>query len=383
MPAVMFGLVVMSVLGIASLRASGDEQRSVQAFRESSAALFAAEAGLRRTIANWPTTTIATMNPGDSLNLDWQSMTNGARYRAVIHEVDNTASLQVYMIVVQGRGPRGTTGQRTVEAVIAAQPLFKYAVYATGTLKMGSNTLVDGFNSEKGAYNALTADSTGDVVSMGNMTLGPTLVKGNATSAGTISNSLLVTGAVTQSSTTIPTFSTVPCPTTGYTPASQVPTGPGVNYNATTGELQLTASANLILTGAKYYFSSIRMSGQSTITVNSANHVDLYVANEFSLGGQGIVNSSMKASQLTVSACGNPVNPPEWQLAGGASAIYSVYAPDRDLKISGHTDTFGAVLGKDVEFSGSSLMHYDASLLNNAGLTFAVVGGSWAELTLY
>jgi hypothetical protein len=379
----MFGLVVMSVLGIASLRASGDEQRSVQAFRESSAALLAAEAGLRRTIATWPTTTIATMSPGDSLNLGWQSMSNGAKYRAVIHEVDNTASLQVYMVVVQGRGPKGNAGQRTVEAVIAAQPLFKYAIYATGTLTMGNNTLVDGYNSDKGPYNALTADSTGDVVSVGAMTLGPTLVKGNATSAGSIANSMLVTGAVTPNSTTVPTFSTISCPTTGFTPASQVPTGSGINYNATTGELQLTSTANLVLTGTKYYFSSIKMTGQAQITVTGTSHVDMYISGELTLGGQGIVNSSARASQLTVSACGNPVNPTEWNVAGGADAVYSLYAPDRDLKISGHTNTYGAVLGKNVQVSGTSLIHYDATLLNNTGLTFAVVSGSWTELTLY
>jgi hypothetical protein len=384
LPAVMFGLVVMAVMGAASLRASGDEQRSVQAFRESSAAFYAGEGGLRKTIAEWPTTTVAAMNPGDSLDLGWQTLANGAKYRAVIHEVDNAASLQVYLVIVQGRGPKGNGGQRTVEAVVAAQPVFKYAIYATQNITMGSNTFIDGFNSEEAPYNLLTAHTDADLVALGNVALGPTLLNGNVMAGGTASNTLLVTGSVTSSATSIPTYSTVSCPSTGYTPASAIPSGTGISYDPTTGALTVTSTANLVLSGSQYYFSSVTVTGQGKITVTSTSHVDIYIANEFSMAGQGLANTGQSAAQLTLSSCGTSSSGSStWQVGGNADAYYSIYAPNKDIQISGHTDTYGSVLGRNVTFSGNSRMHYDAAVANNEGTTLAVVSGSWAELTQY
>jgi hypothetical protein len=383
LPAVLFGIVVMSVLGVASLRATGDEQLSVQAFRESSLSLFAAEAGLRRTIGTWPTSTVNTMSSGDSLNLGWQSLPNGARYRTVIHQVDYQG-LQVYLVIVQGRGARGNAGQRTIEAVIAATPVFKYGVFATGSLSMGNNQISDGFNSDASAYNALTADSTGDIAAAGNITLGPTVVKGNATAGGTATNTSLVTGSVTQTATSLPTYANLNCPSGGFTPASSIPSQPNVTYDATTGVLTLTSDANLILTGTQYYFSAVNVSGQATLTVsNGTLHTDIYIANQLSLTGGGLINVSTKAPQLSLLACGSPSSPATWTVAGGAGAYYAVYAPNHDVQVSGNGDIFGAILGKNVSFSGNGKIHYDAALLNNKGTTLTVVGGSWVELTLY
>jgi hypothetical protein len=375
-------MVVMAVLSVAALRSTGDEQRSVQAFRESSLALFAAEAGLRRTIGNWPTTSLATMNSGDSLNLGWQSLPNRAQYRAVIHQVDNLG-LQVYLVIVQGRGVRGNAGQRTIEAVVAALPVFKSALFATGNLSMGNNQIADGFNSDVAAYNALTADSTGDIAAAGTITLGPTLVKGQATAGSSITNSLLVTGTVTQNSTSLPTYNTLTCPTS-YTPSSAIPSQSNVSYDPTTGVLTLTSDANLVLTGTQYYFSSINISGQASLTIsNGTQHTDIYISNQLSLTGGGLINTSTKAPQLSLLACGNPASPATWTVAGGAGAYYSVYAPNHDVQVSGNGDIYGAILGKNISFSGNGKIHYDAALLNNRGYTFSLVSGSWVELTLY
>ena len=380
MPAVMFGLVVMAVLGVASLRVSSDEQRSVQAFRESSSALFAAEAGLRKTIGAWPTS-VATMSSGDSVDLGWLALSNGTTYRAVIHRVDFAATLPVYSIVVQGRGRGVQGGQRLLQAVIAAQPLYKYAVYALQNITMGSNQIVDGFNSGTGTYNALTAEHTADLVALGNITLGPTTVKGAVTAGGTATNTTLVTQSVIDGATNIPTYSTVNCPSTGYTAASSIPSGTGISYNQSTGQLSLTSTANLILTGTQYYFSSISITGQAKLTVSpGTGHVDMFIGNGLNIAGGGIANTAGKADQLTVSACGNPTSPSTWHLTGGTDAYYSLYAPNHDVQIGGTSDMYGAVVGQNVTFNGTGRMHYDAALLNNSATTLVLVPGSWAEL---
>src|SRR5262245_59729590 len=118
LPAILFGMVVMSILATAALHTSVDEGVSVRSFRESGMALFVADGGFRQTIGNWPSGANS-LNPGDSLDLGWQTFTNRGRYRAVIHRVDNVASAPpVYTIVVQGRGAGKLAGQRTVVAML-------------------------------------------------------------------------------------------------------------------------------------------------------------------------------------------------------------------------------------------------------------------------
>ena len=64
--AIVFSLMLVSLLAAATLESSSDGSLSARAYRESGMALYAAEAGLRQTIANWPSG-VASMKPGDSL----------------------------------------------------------------------------------------------------------------------------------------------------------------------------------------------------------------------------------------------------------------------------------------------------------------------------
>src|SRR5437867_2594893 len=125
--AVIFALVVMSVVSVVALRTSTDERRSVLAYRGSTAAFYAAEAGLRYTLGSWPVTTspaISALNSGDSVVVtsggsEWVPLGNNAgSYRTMIHRVDN-ATTKVFLIVVQGRGPDKLSGQRALEAVVS------------------------------------------------------------------------------------------------------------------------------------------------------------------------------------------------------------------------------------------------------------------------
>ena len=60
-----------------------------------------------------------------------------------------------------------------------------------------------------------------------------------------------------------------------------------------------------------------------------------------------------------------------------------MYAPDRDLKLSGGGDLWGALIGKSFYESGGSKIHFDESLQNTNPNQMSVVAGSWTELTLY
>ena len=85
MPLVLLALVVMSTIAVAALTTASDEQKSARAVREAGLAFYDAEAGLWESWANWPEESVVTaIAQGDSLDLGWQTLDNGADYRGKI-----------------------------------------------------------------------------------------------------------------------------------------------------------------------------------------------------------------------------------------------------------------------------------------------------------
>ncbi len=114
-PAVIFALVVMSMLAMVSLITARDEQLSSRAMHESAGAFYAAEAGYNQLLATWNDSLTNTLQPGDSLLLGWQSLEGGARYRGVISRYDNGGGGQkMFALTVEGRGAGPAGGQRVV-----------------------------------------------------------------------------------------------------------------------------------------------------------------------------------------------------------------------------------------------------------------------------
>src|SRR5688500_20038791 len=93
--AVIFSIAIMSLVVVVAFTTSYDERRSARASRESTLALYAADAGLRATLGNWPTAPVASLHPGDSVDLGWTTIPNGGSYRAVNQRADS-GGLQRY-----------------------------------------------------------------------------------------------------------------------------------------------------------------------------------------------------------------------------------------------------------------------------------------------
>ncbi len=125
LPAIVFGLMLMSTMAVLVMMTAGDEQLSSRAMRESSAAFYAAEAGLQQTYAVWDSfkAVIDSLEPGDSLDLGWQDLGGGSRYRAVIMQWDNEGGAQtIYGITVRGRGPGQVSGHKRLSLTITVGP---------------------------------------------------------------------------------------------------------------------------------------------------------------------------------------------------------------------------------------------------------------------
>lgn len=120
MPAVVFVFVIVSVLAVVTLRLASDEQRASRALRESGTALYAAEAGVHLV---WATqadsggtvadSAVASLAGGDSVDLGWRTLPDGAGYRAVIHRVDDGGQ-ELYLLVIESRGAGPLGGHHAV-----------------------------------------------------------------------------------------------------------------------------------------------------------------------------------------------------------------------------------------------------------------------------
>jgi hypothetical protein len=382
LPTVILAITVMSVIAVVSLSTAADESRASRATRESTLAMYAAEAGLRQTYGAWPAVSVNSLKPGDSLDLGWQTLPNKAAYRSVIHRVDK-GGLQEYSIVVQGRRTDPTAGIITLVGAAGGVPIFKYAVRTEGILKLNNGGVFDAYDSEVGPYSAMTADTIANLWANGDMTVAWTTVKGSATATGdiTLGWNGVVTGATTSDATALTPMDVIPCPAGGFTPTAKVPTGPGVSYSSSSGVVTVFGGATLTLTDTSYFFASIVLTGNSRLVFPGAAHANVVLRDSLNAASGIIANTSANATMLSFASCGTSANPAWWALSsGGTASYYSVYAPNHIVYETGAGDFYGAVIASDYYSSGGGKFHYDAALARQSSNKTAVQPGSWAQL---
>ena len=135
LPVVLLALVVMTTIAVAALVTASDEQKSARAVREAGLAFYDAEAGLWESWANWPAdSVVSAIDQGDSLDLGWKSLDNGADYRGKIFRWGpSTFGLRVES---RGAGPLG--GQQWLSLLVNYESAYKIGRCCDGA------ALVDG-----------------------------------------------------------------------------------------------------------------------------------------------------------------------------------------------------------------------------------------------
>jgi len=381
LPTVLFSVAIMSVVVVAVLSNASDERRASRAVRESTLAVYTAEAGLRQTYGAWPSAPVTAMNPGDSLDLGWQTLPNNEKYRAVIHRVDN-GGLQEYNVVVQGRRTGLNGGISTVLGVVGGVPLFNRAIYG-GQLVWIQNPTVDSYDSDVAAYNALTAGTEADVFSNGTMTLQKATIKGDVAAAGTITlnNSPVVTGTTTPNAAAETPYDILSCPAGGYSPVT--PELAAVGYTGN-GVLNLASGQQLnLISGKQYFFKSVTMTGTSKLALPvGTQNVNISVQDSIYMAGGSLINTGHKATDLSFASCGTPTDPTKgnyWGITGGADAYFSVYAPNHVVYALGNSAFFGSVISSIFYMTGSSQFHYDEALARAASPRLQVQKATWGQ----
>jgi len=125
LPVAIFALVLMGTMAVVALTTSRDEFLSSRAMRHSSAAFYAAEAGLHELVATWDSTRQAqvdALGQGDSLVLGWRTLDNGASYRGTLYRWDDGSGQPLYQLSVEGRGAGARGGQRVLSLSLTQPP---------------------------------------------------------------------------------------------------------------------------------------------------------------------------------------------------------------------------------------------------------------------
>src|ERR1044071_9690060 len=252
LPAGLFALIIMTVLMIAAIRLADDERRSSRALREEGVALYAAEGGLSATVGSWPAGASA-LNPGDSLNLGWTTLANGAQYRAVIHRVDNGGT-KAFAVIVEGRGAGALGGRGNVTQFLTTTSAPGNGFVALGDFGLNTGNTADSYNSTgcgtpatDGCYSA-TKDSSVTILAGTTVDVHGAYVYGSIQAGSTINTSgTVLTGSSPPNMTPSPVIaanSPPPACPAAYSPASDLNPLGGATYSG--GSLVVGSSAHLV-----------------------------------------------------------------------------------------------------------------------------------------
>lgn len=140
------------------------------------------------------------------------------------------------------------------------------------------------------------------------------------------------------------------------------------------GDLSIAGSTEVVLTGGQYIFSSLHVSGNSTITIDPTttspeNPVQIWVTGDIQMTGNGITNESPPTHLFIFD--GSPDVEDSWHLCGNGRLSAAVFAPGNTMQISGggnNGDAFGSFIAKTITLNGANTaIHYDEALSDEGG----------------
>ncbi len=369
-------VLILALLGSAFLTTSGTEHQIAKNDQEIVQALYVAEGGLQTAINQCKAGCV----PSATGFLPPEEPHVG-EYTVTVSDASPPAGQQ--WIVATGFVPSQTSprAMKQIAVLVQKPPPFGWPIFGDTGVTINPGT-TNSYDSANGPYGGGNVGSNGDVGSNGNITLlgQNTQVNGDAAAVGTVSDPTKVTGTSTNGAPPTP-LPGVACPSGGYT---QSLSGSGISYNPSSGDLTIDAHGDLRLSApGTYYFHNVTISGQGTITVASAGHVDIYIGGMLNLSSNNsIVNTSGLPAGLSIWGCGTDTS--VWAVSGGNSAYFGLYSPNHPLTVSGNSPIWGSLIASSITVNGNAKIHYDEALARGPGPggKISIVSGSWTELVL-
>jgi hypothetical protein len=240
----------------------------------------------------------------------------------------------------------------------------------------GKGVLVDSYDSSAGPYGSGNNGNAAEVFSNHAVGLSSSSTHGSIRSAlgpvsldkgglvtGDVRAGLGITNLGTIGGTQTPNSPSQPINAPPVAACSPYSSASGISgkftYNAATGDLTVSGGKTATLADGTYCFHNVTLSGGSTLAVTGP--VAIVVNGPLNGSGGSFVNATRIPSNLQLSSSYAGAN--GVRLSGGTSAFMSIYAPTTNVALSGNSPLFGAVLGRTLEASGSTAIHYDTQLL--------------------
>ncbi len=431
------GSAVITVLVLAAVTAviaSGFLFRSTQEARLATRSYFQtvalnlAEAGIEEGLYAANTATLTTANGwalASGSSTDYvKTITTGFDFQqatgAVYIRVDGTTELNT---VVTAAGvitiPRQPSLMKQLRTGADKRRLWSNAMVATDTLTFSGSAVVDSYDSSLGPYNAATNRSDQATIATTSTALDSLVVGSNATIYGYVATGGAdpvvgaggrIYGSTTPGGTAVDparvrhdftaNLPDVTAPTTtAITLAAinntlvlpRVGDSPGANgrYLYTTTDVGLNGNnlitvlgpVDLIVTG------DVSVTGNGSITVGGAGSTNpsfnLYCPGTISLGGSGMVNSTLTPSKVTIWGTAPSSGAAQTiTISGSSNYVGTIYAVNGNVTLSGSGSTNGAVIAKTATVSGSGVFHYDTQLAGaQTSLDTSYRVSAWSELT--
>lgn len=147
LPAMLLLVMVLSMLGTASLTTTGADRSAGASMLEAQRAFYTAEAGMNAVMEQWDQDHYDTIiaDPGDSTVVGWTTVENGCEYLTDVRRIDASPYRRFYSVTSTGRSQGLRRAQRTVSLVLRERFILpSNAFTAGGDLTISGNAEVVG-----------------------------------------------------------------------------------------------------------------------------------------------------------------------------------------------------------------------------------------------
>lgn len=162
---------------------------------------------------------------------------------------------------------------------------------------------------------------------------------------------------------------------------------PGEATRWHTDSINLTGSQSLTILGdvtlvltARPGRTALKIGGNAQLIIPDGSRLTLYTDGDIAIGGNGLANANIQPASFQIWSTHVEDGGQTIDLMGNGILKAVVYAPNADVTLNGNTHMMGAVVGRDITFTGRAAFHYDSSL--SALTAHAPYGpGSWKILS--
>lgn len=142
--------------------------------------------------------------------------------------------------------------------------------------------------------------------------------------------------------------------------------------------LTILGDVTLVLTASTG--SALDVTGNASIIIPDSSSLVVYVEGNAKIAGNGLANANRRPVSCQIWGTSTSPAGQSIQIAGNGALQSVIYAPNATTTINGNGDIMGAVVARDITFTGNAAFHYDESLANFGDNTpFGI--SRWRELT--